>query len=157
MKGHKKILEGELEGYGIRLNTKPPAITFRKKDKGGLNITSTITMTKLDNEEIKAICGEYRIHNADIVLRQDANADELIDVIEANRIYIPCIYVLNKIDQISIQELDILTRVPHSCPLSSHVKAEERKKEKKKSNVLTDATSSTSGTLTSSWTWHGTT
>lgn len=118
--GHKKILEGELEGYGIRLNAKPPNITFRRKDKGGIAITSTVTMTKLDSDEIKAICGEYKIHNADIVFRQDATADELIDVIEGNRIYIPCIYALNKIDQISIQELDILMRVPHCVPISAH-------------------------------------
>ena len=40
--GHKKILENELEGYGIRLNQKPPRITFRKKEKGGLSISSTV-------------------------------------------------------------------------------------------------------------------
>ena len=40
--GHKKILENELEGYGIRLNCKPPQITFRKKEKGGLSISSTV-------------------------------------------------------------------------------------------------------------------
>jgi ribosome-interacting GTPase 1 len=36
------------------------------------------------------------------------------------RIYIPCIYVLNKIDQISIEELDILYRIPHCVPISAH-------------------------------------
>ena len=36
------------------------------------------------------------------------------------RIYIPCIYVLNKIDQISIEELDIITRIPHCVPISAH-------------------------------------
>jgi hypothetical protein len=40
--GHKKILENELEGYGIRLNVRPPQITFRKKEKGGLSISSTV-------------------------------------------------------------------------------------------------------------------
>ena len=35
----------------------------------------------------------------------------LIDVIEGNRVYMPCLYVLNKIDQISIEELDILAEV----------------------------------------------
>jgi small GTP-binding protein len=35
--GHKKIIENELEGFGIRLNKKPPQITFTKKDKGGIN------------------------------------------------------------------------------------------------------------------------
>ena len=43
--------------------------------------------------------------NADVVLKNDATVEDLIDVVEGNRIYIPCIYVLNKIDQISIEEL----------------------------------------------------
>jgi len=60
-------------------------------------------MTNIETDEIKAICGEYKIHNADLVFRCDATADDLIDVIEGNRIYVPCIYALNKIDQISIQ------------------------------------------------------
>lgn len=34
---------------------------------------------------------------------------------EENRVYILCIYVLNKIDQISIEELGIIYKVPH-CP-----------------------------------------
>ena len=55
-----------------------------------------------------------RICNADITLRCDANVDELIDVVEGNRNYIPCIYLLNKIDQISIEELDIITKVRSS-------------------------------------------
>ncbi|CAM8900956.1 unnamed protein product [Rhodiola kirilowii] len=59
---HKRLIEKELEGFGIRLNKEPPNLTFRKKDK--------------------AICSEYRIHNADLTLRFDATADDLIDVIE---------------------------------------------------------------------------
>jgi ribosome-interacting GTPase 1 len=49
------------------------------------------------------LVGEYRIHNADITFRCDATADQLIDVIEGNRVYVPALYVLNKIDQISIE------------------------------------------------------
>lgn len=52
---------------------------------------------------MKTILGEYKIHNADITLRSDVTAEELIDVIEGNRVYIPAVYVLNKIDQISIE------------------------------------------------------
>lgn len=37
-----------------------------------------------------------------------------------HRVYIPCIYVLNKIDQISIEELDIIYKVPHCVPISAH-------------------------------------
>ncbi len=36
--------------------------------------------------------------------------------------YIPAIYVLNKIDQISIEELDIIYRIPHAVPISAHHK-----------------------------------
>ncbi|WVZ21621.1 hypothetical protein V8G54_008943 [Vigna mungo] len=118
---HKRLIEKELEGFGIRLNKEPPNLTFRKKDKGGLNLTSTATTTHLDLETVKAICSEYRIHNADITLRYDATADDLIDVIEGSRVYIPCIYVVNKIDQITLEELEILDKLPHYCPISAHL------------------------------------
>jgi len=62
-----------------------------------------VSQSELDLDTVKAILGEYRISNADITLRHDATAEELIDIIEGNRMYIPCIYVLNKIDQISIE------------------------------------------------------
>jgi hypothetical protein len=32
---HKKLIEHELEGFGIRLNKQPPKINFKKKDKVG--------------------------------------------------------------------------------------------------------------------------
>lgn len=119
---HKKLLEHELEGFGIRLNKDPPNISYRKKDKGGINLTATVAQSELDMDLVKTILGEYRIHNADITLRYDATSEDLIDVIEGNRIYIPCIYVLNKIDQISIEELDIIYKIPHCVPISAHHK-----------------------------------
>ncbi|WFD00645.1 GTP-binding protein rbg1 [Malassezia yamatoensis] len=115
----KQILEAELEGFGIRLNKRKPNVIVRKKDKGGLAITNTVPLTKLDHDEIRAVMSEYRISNADIAFREDITVDELIDVIENNRIYIPCIYVLNKIDSISIEELDLLYKIPQSVPISS--------------------------------------
>ncbi|CAM9003828.1 unnamed protein product, partial [Rhodiola kirilowii] len=102
-------------------NKEPPNLTFRKKDKGGINFTSTVANTHLDLETVKAICSEYRIHNADLTLRFDATADDLIDVIEGSRVYMPCIYVLNKIDQITVEELEILDKLPHYCPISAHL------------------------------------
>lgn len=64
--------------------------------------------------------GEYRISSADVAIRCDATIDDLIDVLEAkSRSYIPVIYALNKIDAISIEELDLLYRIPNACPISS--------------------------------------
>ncbi|KAG8692554.1 hypothetical protein FRC09_011126 [Ceratobasidium sp. 395] len=114
--GDKKVIETELEGFGIRLNKKPPQILVRKKDKGGIAITNTVPLTNLDHESIKAVLSEFRISNADVAIREpDATADDLIDVIEGNRVYIPAIYI----DAISIEELDLLYKIPNSCPISS--------------------------------------
>jgi len=59
-------------------------------------------MTKMSDDTVKAILHEYKISNVDIHFGSNATIDDLIDVIEGNRIYVPCIYVLNKIDGISI-------------------------------------------------------
>jgi ribosome-interacting GTPase 1 len=80
--GDKKIIEKELEGFGIRLNQEPPHILIKKKDKGGITVSSTENLTHLDNDLIKAICSEYRVLNADISFRCDATEDQLIDVLE---------------------------------------------------------------------------
>jgi len=118
---HKKIIEKELNGFNIRLNKRPPQVLFRKKDKGGISFTNTMKEkpTNLDLETVQTILKEYRIHNADVVLREDITPDDLIDVIEGNIVYMPCIYVLNKIDAISIEELDLLDQVPHYVPISA--------------------------------------
>jgi small GTP-binding protein len=116
----KRVIENELEGFGIRCNKSPPNIHFKKKDKGGLAITNTVPLTHIDHDEIKAVMQEYKISSADIAIRCDATIDDLIDVLEAkSRSYIPVIYALNKIDAISIEELDLLYRIPNACPISS--------------------------------------
>ncbi|EOR00555.1 hypothetical protein J056_000753 [Wallemia ichthyophaga EXF-994] len=115
----KGVIERELEGFGIRLNQSPPNISVKKKEKGGIAITNTVPLTKIEPEEIKAVLSEYKIPNADVMIREDISVDQLIDVVEGNRVYIPCIYCLNKIDAISIEELDLLYQIPNSVPISS--------------------------------------
>lgn len=117
---HKQIIEKELDGFGIRLNKEPPNIIIKKKDKGGISVTNTVPLTHLDKDEIRAVMSEYRINSADISFRCDATVDDLIDTLEASqRKYIPAIYVLNKIDSFSIEELELLNRVPNAVPISS--------------------------------------
>lgn len=117
---HKLIIERELDGFGIRLNKEPPAIDIRKKDRGGISISSTCKQSHLDEETIRAILAEYKMLNCDVRLKGDYTPEELIDVLAGGRVYIPAIYVMNKIDQISVQELDILSRVPHNCPICAN-------------------------------------
>jgi len=120
----KTLLEKELEGFGIRLNKLPPKLKFKSKKEGGINLQIMATpQENIDLDLCKQILGEYKIHCADIVLSEpNLTVDQLIDAIEGNRNYIPCIYVLNKIDQISIEELDLVYKVPNAVPISAHHK-----------------------------------
>jgi small GTP-binding protein len=118
---HKKLIEHELEGFGIRLNKTPPNITFRKKDKGGINFTSSIAEPKLDLDAVKSVLAEYKIHNADVHMKGDYDIDDLVDVIEGSRIYMPCIYAINKIDQITLEELNVISKLPHYCPVCAYL------------------------------------
>ena len=43
---------------------------------------------------------------------EDYDADDLIDIIEGTRHYCKCIYAYNKIDIISIEQCDELTKDP---------------------------------------------
>lgn len=88
---------------------------FQIKKAGGLSFNSTCPLTRVDEKLVQMILHEYKIFNAEVLFREDCTADELIDVISANRVYMPCLYVYNKIDQISIEEVDKLARRPNAC------------------------------------------
>lgn len=57
---HKRLLEHELEGFGIRMNKKKPAIEIRKKEKGGIDIIEVVKQTQMTKETIISILKEYR-------------------------------------------------------------------------------------------------
>ncbi|CAN0043871.1 unnamed protein product [Ascophyllum nodosum] len=117
---HKKAIEKELDGFGIRLNQNPPDIIFRKKDKGGLNYQETVPQSELSHDVVQSVLREYRLHNCDVIVREDCTVDQLIDVVEGNRKYMPALYVMNKIDQVTIEELDIICQIPHHVVVSAH-------------------------------------
>lgn len=58
-----------------------------------------------------------------LLFREDATVDDLIDVIEGNRKYMKCVYVYNKIDVIGIDDVDKLARQPNSIVISCNLKA----------------------------------
>eukprot|EP00299_Pterocystis_sp_00344_P013326 c6517_g1_i1.p1 GENE.c6517_g1_i1~~c6517_g1_i1.p1 ORF type:complete len:350 (-),score=103.28 c6517_g1_i1:58-1107(-) len=114
----RKKLEKELETCGIRLNSEPPNIYYKQKSAGGLTFNSTCPLTQMTEKLCRDILHEYRIFHAEVLFREDLGAEELIDVIEGNRKYIKCIYVYNKIDMVSLEEVDRLARLPHSVVVS---------------------------------------
>ncbi|RHY34940.1 hypothetical protein DYB32_000567 [Aphanomyces invadans] len=115
---HRTILENELETVGLRLNRNPPDIYFRKKAGGGVQFNATVRLTKVVHAARMCILHEYRIHNCELLFREDCTVDDLIDVLEGNRKYIKCLYVYNKIDVVSIEDVDRLARLPHSVVIA---------------------------------------
>jgi len=119
---HKDLLERELESVGIRLNQSPPNIYFKQKKAGGISFTATINLTHVDEKMVQKILHEYKIFNAEVLFREDCTADQFIDVIIGHCIYMSCVYVYNKIDQVSLEEVDRLARLPHSVVISCEMK-----------------------------------
>lgn len=68
--------------------------------------------------QIHSMMGSFQV-----LFREDATVDDLIDVIEGNRKYMKCVYVYNKIDVIGIDDVDKLARQPHSVVISCNLKA----------------------------------
>ncbi|KAJ9109841.1 hypothetical protein QFC19_001820 [Naganishia cerealis] len=122
----RRLLETELEAVGIRLNTKAPdgkrlvgqsppyhsspfstVVVFRQKAAGGIN--ATVKLTHIDEKMIRTILQSYKIHNCDVMIREDIDTDEFIDVLLGTRKYISCLYVFNKIDAVSLEEVERLS------------------------------------------------
>ncbi|MDH7517579.1 MAG: GTP-binding protein [Candidatus Thermoplasmatota archaeon] len=100
------VMEKELYNASLRLNQKKPDVVVAKKGQGGITVNSTIKLTHLNENVVKAISSEYVI-NADITIREDITEDQLIDVFMGNRVYVPALVVINKKDLMSEQELQI--------------------------------------------------
>ncbi len=97
-----EIVKKELYESGIRLDQKPPDVVIKRKDRGGLKISSTVSLS-VDTKTIAEILKEYRIHNADVLIKEDITVERLIDALNGNRVYIPSITVVNKIDLADVE------------------------------------------------------
>ena len=112
----------ELHEMGIRLNKTEPNISILRKKVGGINFTSTVQLTQLNEQLVKVVLQEYKINNADIVIRGDYSVDDFIDVVEGNRKFVDAIFVYNKIDLVSLEDVDELARRPDSVVISVNMK-----------------------------------
>ena len=96
------IVKRELYEGGIRLDQKPPNIVIRKKERGGVRISSTVNQS-IDERTIIEILKEYKVHSADVVIREELSIERLIDALAGNRVYIPSLTVVNKIDLMDVE------------------------------------------------------
>jgi small GTP-binding protein len=92
------VLAGELRAAGIRLNERPADIRVTKTLKGGIQVHFTTAQKHLNAEFAADLVAEYGLLNADVVIRGNATDEQLIDTLAGNRVYLPGIVALNKID-----------------------------------------------------------
>ncbi|KAL4068302.1 P-loop containing nucleoside triphosphate hydrolase protein [Scleroderma yunnanense] len=111
----RRLLEIELDAVGIRLNKQKPDVVFKRRTTGGL--TTTVKLTKTDEKTIRSILASYKLHNCDVMIREDVGKDFLSSLI-GTRKYIPCLYVYNKIDAVSLELIDSLARTENTVVIS---------------------------------------
>ena len=111
-----EVLRRELYEAGIRINKMPPNVEIRKRNRGGLTIKNE---SSLADATIREILREYKIHNAEVFIKEKITVDELIDVLEGNRKYVPALVVVNKIDLLN-------GAAPPDIKDAIHISAKER-------------------------------
>ena len=89
----------ELYAAGMRLDEKRPDVKITKKETGGMSINIAVKKPLLDVATVRSILSEFKIHNADVLIRENATAEQLIDATMKNRVYVPSLVVCNKIDK----------------------------------------------------------
>ena len=96
---YEAILKEVYEAH-IRINEDKPDVKIRKTMKNGVRMGSTVKLSYLDTRTVRNILKEFRIMNADVLIRSDITIDQFIDVIEGNKVYLPAVIIVNKIDTI---------------------------------------------------------
>lgn len=90
-------IKNALERNGIRINQEKPKVQIEKKLSGGIIIHSNIR-EDLRRDTISEIAQEFGIKNAEITIKEKLSIDRLIDSLSLSRVYIPAIFVVNKVD-----------------------------------------------------------
>jgi small GTP-binding protein len=102
---HLEVLKKELFEIGIKVNEKPPDVVVEKTATGGISINIQAP-TQVNENFIKNVMRINGYHNGRITIKEKGlTIDQLIDVLSGNRIYIPSLVVVNKIDLVDPQYL----------------------------------------------------
>jgi uncharacterized protein len=120
---HYDILKKEVYDTNVRVNQKKPDVKIIKTGKDGIKISTTVNLTKLSPETIKSVMNEFRIINAEVLIREDISVDQLIDCIEDNKKYVPGLIAINKIDTVSPEKVrEVMKKIGADIGISAEKK-----------------------------------
>src|SRR5699024_4952247 len=92
-------LREDLYENKIRLDTRPPRVRITPKGKGGIDVT-TGPEVELEDDTIREVLHERGYVNADVAITESVTLDELLDGVLDNRVYLPSLVTVNKVDLI---------------------------------------------------------
>ena len=98
-------LRAELYNNKIRLDTRPPKVRITRKGKGGIDVT-TAPEVELEDDTVREVLRERGYVNADVAITESVDLDELLDGVLDNRVYLPSLVAVNKVDLIEREYLD---------------------------------------------------
>jgi uncharacterized protein len=107
---HQSAIEKEIYDVGLRVDRGPPKASIQRLDRGGVSVISNIKLKKIDPNTIREVLNVYGIHNANVVLHEDMDVDRFIDAVVKNRIYVPSVIALNKMDLINQADYEKLKK-----------------------------------------------
>lgn len=70
-KEQKEKILNELDLVGIRINKEKPNILIKQTHGGGIQLMSQYKLTKVTQEEVRVVCHEYKLLNANINFKDD--------------------------------------------------------------------------------------
>ena len=120
---HLDVLRQELYNTNVRVNQRKPDVRIKKTMKHGIRVGRTVKTEELNDETITAVLKEFKINNADVLIREPINVDQLIDVIEDNKHYMPLAIALSKADLVSPQRAE---EIKKSVGAEATISAEKR-------------------------------
>ena len=95
------LLEKELRTTGLRVDERPPNVVIEPTTTGGVSVVATVKLTKINEGLVKDILRDYDTPSARVMIREDITDEQLVDVLLGNRIYLPSLTVMNKIDLVN--------------------------------------------------------
>lgn len=97
-KKHLPVIMRELEQSAIRLNRRAKDINVYYTERGGIRVHATSKQDHMTIDQMEEIVRQFKITNAEIVVRENIQVDDLVDHLTGNRVYIPAIAIVNKVD-----------------------------------------------------------
>ncbi|MDG6907812.1 MAG: GTP-binding protein, partial [Nitrososphaerota archaeon] len=107
------VLRKELRHIGIRADERPPNVVIESTSSGGISVSVQTKLTKITEELVKDILRVYDVNSARVILREDINDEQLVDVLNGNRVYIPSLTVLNKVDLVNSGFINEISKKVH--------------------------------------------